>query len=360
MTSSPDHSGEDAPPSIHVMILAGGIGSRFWPASTPARPKQLLSLASPAPLIVDTVARARKLVEDDHLAVLTGEHLVGPFQAGLPDLPPSSFWVEPQARGTAPVLAWAAHRIFEQDPEGVMISLHADHLISPESAFVELLPRVAALAASQELLLTLAAPPDRPETGFGYIRPGAPLEAEGLNGWRVGAFVEKPDRETAVRYLEEGYLWNTGIFVWPVRLFLDELRAHAPEVSDALIHLDRGDEEAFFSSVTPISVDRAVLERSERVATVAATFRWDDVGGWEALGRSLPADPQGNVTVGEAHLVESTNSVVWAEDGPVVLFGMQDVVVVRSGGVTFVAPRERTPELKTLLEQLPDRIRKGG
>jgi mannose-1-phosphate guanylyltransferase len=348
-------------PSLHVLILAGGVGTRFWPASTPARPKQLLALSSERPLIVDTVERALKVADRDRIRILTGAHLVPPFQAALPQLPDSAYWVEPRARGTGPVLAWAAHQVAARDPDGILISLHADHLIDPDEALSALLPRAAALAADEDLLLTLAVPPDRPETGYGWIRPGAPIRDEaGLRAWRVGAFVEKPDLPTAERYLRGGYLWNSGIFVWSARRFLEEVRLHAPEIAPHLAHLDRGDVEAYFQEVSPISVDEAVLERSGRVGTVEATFRWDDVGSWASLSRARSGDEAGNVTVGETHPVQAGGNVVWAEDGPVVLFGVDDLVVVRTGGITVVARKDRSPDWKELVARLPERLREGG
>ncbi len=346
---------------LRIAILAGGIGSRFWPASTPARPKQLLALASERPLIVDTLERARGLAPDERISILTGEHLVPPFRSALPDLPHDAIWVEPRARGTAPVLAWAAHRMAREDPDAIMVSLHADHLIEPEDAFRTLVPRAAALARQEDLLLTIAVPPDRPETGYGYIRPGAEIVNEsGFRGWRVGAFVEKPEHETAVRYVKDGYLWNSGIFIWTVSRFLEEIRMHAPELGAHLPLLDEGRDEAFFERAPSISVDEAVLERSGRVGTVEATFRWDDVGGWEALQRTTPTDEWGNAVMGEVHTEESEGCIVWAEDGPVVLFGVEKLVVVRSGGMTLVLPRERAADLKSLLASLPESLRRGG
>lgn len=350
-----------ADPHLHIVVLAGGIGSRFWPASTPLRPKQLLSLTSEGSLIQDTVRRGRALVPDDRFRILTGSHLVPPFRKELSGLPDSCYWVEPRARGTGPVLAWAAHRIRREDPEGVMISLHADHVIDPEEAFLELLPRAGALARERDLLLTVAVRPDRPETGYGYIRAGEPVaDEEGLRAWRVETFVEKPDRATAEAYLERGYLWNSGIFLWPAACFLDEVKTHAPEIGEPLSLLDRGDDEAYFEAVPTISVDEAVLERSGRVGTVEATFRWDDVGSWEALSRTVAGDEAGNHARGEVHAVDSRNCLAWGEDGPVVLFGVEDLVVVRSGNVTLVTRRGRASDLKSLLDRLPEGLRESG
>jgi mannose-1-phosphate guanylyltransferase len=354
-------SGPPAPPSdphLHIVILAGGIGARFWPASTPSRPKQLLPLASHRPLIVDTVERARRLVSRDRLHILAGRHLVDPLRAALGEEDETLFWVEPRARGTGPVLAWAARRIRAHDPDGVMVSLHADHAIAPGEAFVEVVREAARLARQTDLLYTVAVPPDRPETGYGYLRPGEAVDGEGsVRAWRVGAFVEKPDEATALRYLSEGYLWNSGIFVWTASRFLEEVIHHAPEISDHLPLLDEGREDAFFERVPPISVDEAVLERSGRVGTVEADFSWDDVGSWDALGRTRGGDQDGNVLVGEARVIEGRGNVVWTEGGQVVLFGVDDLVVARSGDVTLVTSRNRAAELKDALGRLPERLR---
>jgi len=347
-------------PSLFVLILAGGVGTRFWPASTPQRPKQLLPLGSDRPLIVDTVERASRLVDPLHLRILASGHLVPPFRSVLPDLPEESYWVEPRARGTGPVLAWAAHRITRSDPNAVLVSLHADHQITPDEAILSLLPQAARLAVEEDLLLTLAIPPDRPETGYGWIRPGEPLRDEpGLRAWTVGAFVEKPSPPLAERYLSEGYLWNSGIFVWTARRFLEEIRLHSPEIAPHLHHLDKGDDEAFFAAVSPISVDEAVLERSQRVGTVEATFHWDDVGSWASLERVQPADEAGNVSRGEVHPLSSHGNIVWTEEGPVVLFGVDDLVVVRTQGITVVASKSRSADWKELVSRLPEGLREG-
>ena len=342
------------------MILAGGIGSRFWPASTPERPKQLLPLASDNPLIVDTVERARRIVDDGRIYILTGEHLATVFGRVLPELPADAYLVEPQAKGTAPVLAWAAHELMQRDPDAVMVSLHADHRIRPVDAFVELVRAAGQVADETGMLLTVGAVPDRPETGYGYIGRGEAIDApEGFDARRVRTFTEKPDRETAERYLADGFLWNTGIFVWRADRFLDEVREHAPEVGDLLPLLDDGEVEAFFERAPAITVDVAVLERSEAVGTIAATFDWDDVGSWEALARTADPDVHGNVRVGPGQSFESRDNLVYTEGAPVVLDGVEGLVVVRTADATLVTTRERAPHLKRMLAELDPAIRDG-
>lgn len=336
---------------VWVVVLAGGIGSRFWPVSRPERPKQLLPLASERPLIVDTMDRARALVPVERVRILAGEHLARPFHSVLSDMPEETFWIEPRARGTAPVLVWAAKRLMELDPDAVMVSLHADHLIEPLDTYRETVRAAVEVASRDELLVCVGAVPDRVETGYGHVEPGEPIETSGARAFRVRAFHEKPDAETARRYVDAGYLWNTGIFVWKASVLLEEIRRHAPEIAEHIPLLERGDA-AFFDAVPESVIDRAVMERSDRVATVAATFVWDDVGSWEALSRTREPDGSDNVCVGDARLVDSSRNVVFCEEGSVVLFGAEDLVVVRTGDTTLVMPRERAPALKSLLARL--------
>lgn len=348
-------SSTDADPTLWIQVLAGGIGSRFWPASTRVRPKQLLPLASERPLILDTVERARSLVPDDRIRILAGSHLVEPFRGALPDLPSTSYLVEPKARGTCPVLTWAAWELVRLDPEAVLVSLHSDHLIHPLDGFRETVLAAAHLARTENLLLTVGVEPDRVETGYGHIQPGAPLEAPGhAEAFRVAAFHEKPDAETARRYMSDGYLWNSGIFVWKASVFLEEVHRHAPEVAECLPALERDGAAAFFDATPVCVVDTAIMERTDRAATVKAAFSWDDVGSWEALSRTRARDEDGNVAEGPTEIMDGSGNVVYTESGRVVLFGVDDLVVVQAGGTTLVMPRERAADLKSLLAELED------
>jgi mannose-1-phosphate guanylyltransferase len=233
-----------------------------------------------------------------------------------------------------------------------MVSLHADHLIEPVGAFVETVTSAAEVARRDDLLVCIGAIPDRIETGYGHIEPGDPLASAGrATAHRVRAFHEKPDAATARRYVDAGHLWNTGIFVWKAATLVEEIRRHAPEIADHLPLLEES-AEAFFGAAPVSVIDRAVMERSERVATVAATFTWDDVGSWEALSRTRQPDGAGNVGLGDARMVDAAGNVVFSEQGTVVLFGVDGLVVVRTGETTLVMPRERAADLKTLLAEL--------
>jgi len=342
-------------PDLHVTILAGGVGSRFWPVSTPARPKQLLPLASDAPLIADTIRRAR-LVGARSLKVLTGRGMVAPIRE-VTDLADHEFLVEPRARGTGPVLFWAAWELARTNPDAVLLSLHSDHVIRPEAAFVDLLRTAARIASDESLLLTVAVPPDRPETGYGYIRPGDALPApDGYRAYRVDAFVEKPDPDTARVYVEQGYRWNSGIFVWKASTFVEEALAHAPEIARGMGALETAGPEAFFEAVETVTVDEAVLERSSRVGSIDATFQWDDVGSWEALSRTREQDDSGNTLHGDVHVVESSGNIVFADHGRLVVLGATDLVAVQTEELTLVLPRDKAPDLKRYLAQLPPAV----
>jgi mannose-1-phosphate guanylyltransferase len=336
-----------------AVILAGGVGSRFWPLSTPSRPKQLLPLVDDEPLLVDTVRRLAPLVSAERTLVVTNAMLAGTVRALLPELPPANVIAEPRSAGTAPALAWAAAEIARRDgADAVLLCVHADWAIGQPDAFRDTLVHAADAAGRQASLVTVGVVPTRPETGFGYIQP-----AEPVNGARrVARFVEKPDRATAERFVSEGYLWNSGIFVWRAGDFLEEVRRHTPEVAPALACAATGDIDRFFAEVAPISVDNGVLERSTRVLVVPGDFAWDDVGTWAALRRVRALDAGGNAVGGPAHLVQSHDNVVHADGNMVILYGVSDLVVVTRDGLTLVTTVDRAAELKQLLDALPHEV----
>ncbi len=351
---SPPTPDAQAGERLWATILAGGAGSRFWPASTPARPKQLLPLAGPRPLVADALRRAESIASPDRVRVLAPPGLVASIGEAT-GLGADAFFVEPEARGTGPALVRAAWEIAQTDPAAVMVSLHADHLLRPESAFRDTVRAGAEIARREQLLVIVASPPDRPETGYGYVRPGPALPAPpGARGYRVDAFVEKPEADEAGRLVADGARWNAGIFIWPVRLFLSEAAARSPEMAGAMRQLDRGDVAAFFEQCRPVSVDEAVLERSPRVGAVDATFEWDDVGSWESLARTRTADPHGNVRQGDVVAADASGNIAVAETGRVVLLGVSGLLVVRAGDTTLVMPRRESPHLKQYLDALPD------
>ena len=339
--------------STWVVVLAGGVGSRFWPLSTPERPKQFLPLVTSQPMLADTLARMSPLADASHTLVLTSGSLAPGIHGLAPDLPNDNIIVEPRPAGTAAALTWAASRIAQRGgPDDVMISVHADWAVADPATYRATLERATAVARSRCALVTVGIVPSRPDPGFGYIQPGNEVEA-GVH--RVERFLEKPDRERASALIASGALWNSGIFVWRVADFLEEVQAHTPEVATAL-RMHPGDVQQFFASVKNISVDVGVLERSARVIVLPGDFGWDDVGTWAALRRVRARDDAGNATFGPVHAVHSRDNVVHTEAGDVVLFGVSDLVVVTRPGLTLVTTTERASDLKQLIDALPSSV----
>ncbi len=337
-----------------AVVLAGGVGSRFWPLSTPTRPKQLLPLVDERSLLVATLDRLAPLAPPSHTLVLTNRSLVDAVRGQAPAVPAGNVIAEPRPAGTGGALAWAASEIERRaGSDAVMLSVHADWAISDDVGFRDALVRAAALAEQTASLVTVGVVPTRPDTGFGYIRPGVPLAA---GAFRVERFVEKPDRAAAERMIAEGCLWNSGIFAWRVGDFLGEVRALTPELAPALAAAG-GDADRFFSEATPVTVDVGVLERSARVAVMPGSFGWDDVGTWASLARVRRRDARGNAASGPVVLVDADDNVVHAEGTDVVLYGVRDLVVVVRDGLTFVTTREHSADLKSLVASLPDEVR---
>jgi mannose-1-phosphate guanylyltransferase len=338
-----------------AVILAGGVGSRFWPVSTPARPKQLLPLATESPLLSDALDRLAPLVPPERTLVLTNAGLVEPIAALAPSIPRANLIAEPRPAGTAAALAWAATEIERRaGPEAVMLSVHADWFVGDPDGFRAALEHAAEVAARHRALVTVGVVPSRGDPGFGYIQPGAELEP----GVRtVARFVEKPDHVRAEAMVADGYLWNSGIFVWRVGDFLGEVRALTPEIAPQLA-AHPGDLAGFFGAVTSgIAVDVGVLERSSRVLVLRGDFGWDDVGTWAALRRVRAHDSHGNAISGRVFALDARDNVVHAEGNGVVLYGVSDLVVVTRDGLTLVTTTERASDLKILIESLPPAFR---
>lgn len=346
--------------SSWTVVLAGGVGSRFWPLSTSRRPKQLLPLASDRPLLRDALDRMAPLADPAHTMVLTSATLVDAVRALAPEIPATNVIAEPRPAGTAAALAWAASEIERRDgPAAVMMSIHADWAVSDADGFRDALRRAAGIARASHLLVTVGIVPTRPDPGYGYIQPGEPLpdDAGDRSARRVARFVEKPDAERAAAMVRDGYLWNSGIFVWRTGDFLEAVRRHCVEVAPAL-SAHAGNLAAFFAAVTAgVSVDVGVLERTDRIAVIPGDFGWDDVGTWAALRRVRPGDAAGNVTAGAVHAVKAGGNVVHAEGNEVVLYGVSDLVVVTHHGLTLVTTMEHAADLKGLLAALPAELR---
>jgi mannose-1-phosphate guanylyltransferase len=346
---------------LYAVVLAGGIGSRFWPLASLARPKPLLALVNERPLIADTIERLRPLVPPERVLVVTSADICDALHRAIPEVPSRNMLVEPHPMGTAAALAWAAHEIARRaGPDTVFCALHADLAVGLPEEFRQVVRRAAATAAQQDVLVVVGARPTRAESGFGYLVPGAPMAGEAGTS-RTGArhvvrYVEKPEPALAASLAAEGALWNAGTFLWKARVVLEELGI-APELAPALPALAAGDLPGFAAQVQHVSLDRGLLERSGRVVVVPGEFMWDDIGTWASLRRARALDDDGNGAVGRVHFADSSGNIVHAEGGRVVLYGVDSLVVVALDGFTFVTTLDRAGELQALLRELPAEFR---
>jgi mannose-1-phosphate guanylyltransferase len=352
--------GSGGDPTVVAVVLAGGTGSRLYPASRSDRPKQFLSLVGSASFLERTVARARTVA--DAVVVLTR----GSYAEGVAErVPDAEVLVEPAGRDTGPALLYATHWIGERYDDAVAIVLPSDHLIGEADAegegFASAVRRGVAVAAETDRLVTFGVEPTRPETGYGYIEAADGSDADGpatdAEWYPVASFHEKPDAETAAAYVAAGHYWNAGLFAWRPESFL--AAADAPPLSPLLDALRSGDDaeiEAAFESVDPVSVDYAVLESAADVAVVPAAFPWDDVGSWDALDRVLDGDADGNAATGGATLraLDATDNVVAADDAHVSVVGVSGLAVVTWDDRVLVVPKERAQDVKRLVRRLED------
>src|SRR5690606_37719970 len=286
----------------------------------------------------DALARLDGFIPAERVLIVTGPLLAPRLQAAL-GLPDENMLVEPRPASTAPALIWASFEALRRDPDAEVLSMHADWAIGNAEAFRRTAESALACARQHDRLVTVGMEPNRPETGFGYIVRGAQLSND---AWNVARFSEKPDAATALDLMAAGALWNSGLFGWTAERLLAEVRQHTPEVAPYLPLLQSGDVARFFESVTPISIDVGVLERSRRIAVVRGSFAWDDVGTWEALTRVRAKDRSGNVVVGPAVMHQSHECIVWSEGDTIVLSNVQDLVVVHANGRILVMPREQS------------------
>lgn len=351
---------------LHAIIMAGGSGTRFWPASRARRPKQLLDLASEQTMMQATISRLGGLVSPERVLVVTNQQLVEAIREQLPDLPPEAVIGEPCKRDTAPCIGLAAAWVLQRDPDAIMAVMPADHVISPDNEFREALRQATVLVQQQpERLVTFGIKPTYPAESFGYIERGDPLGQPGH--FRVKRFREKPPAAIAQAYVDAGtFYWNSGIFAWRAQTILDLLATHEAEMYGHLqtiaksIGTDSFDRTfaAEFKKIDGISIDYAVMERAQEVAVIEAAFRWDDVGSWQSLERLHGQDEDGNTLVGNCLAVDTKGAIIRSEgDHLVATVGMQDCIVVHTPTATLVANRQDEESVRKIVQLLAEQGR---
>ncbi len=333
---------------VSAVIMAGGRGTRFWPVSTRSMPKQFLRLTGNSTMLQLTAQRFQGLCSRDDIMVVTGSQHRETVMDQLPWISEENLLLEPVGRNTAACIGWAARTLLERGKgRNPMVVVPSDHLIRTDSGFRNTV-RKALEPASRGWLVTIGIKPDRPATGYGYLKLGVEI-SPGV--YRVEAFREKPDAATASMYLESGdYLWNAGMFVWTPDAIWEELSTHLPDVALGLqgIGCTVEPETRAYDSLESISIDYGVMEKAERVVTVPAEFSWNDVGDW-------PSARECGIGMGEVLARESHNVTVWNDKRLTVLLGMENVTVVETDDVTLIMSDEYSQELKKVVEEIEDR-----
>ena len=348
---------------IYALILAGGSGERFWPLSRRSRPKQLLRLISKQTLLEETVARLDGLVPRDRILILTNVEQEAAVRDLLSDFPKENIVAEPAKRDTAAAVALGAGWVASRDHSATMLVLPADHVIADGAAFRETLSTAAKAAEETGSLVVIGIKPTWACPGFGYIEQGEPVRLRGNAGkiaiHHVLRFREKPNVDLAESFLRKGnFRWNAGMFVWSVPTVLSEFNRHTPELADFIsqIRMPGKFEKVLrerFSKLPRISFDYAIMEKADRVLVVEASFDWDDVGSWTAVAHYFKNDQDGNAANCSITAVDSTNNIVFDQDGATVaLLGVHNLIVVRTRDALLICHRHQAEKIKNLVGKL--------
>lgn len=348
-----------------ALIMAGGKGERFWPRSRVSLPKQFLSFTDDGKTMLQlTAERISSLVDIKDIYIATNNNYKALVQQQLPGLPKENILCEPEGRNTAPCIGLGAVHIMkgcelQGEDDAAMIVLASDHLIKNTELFVETLKECIDITGSGDNLVTLGITPNYPETGYGYIRYNRDVKLKG--GYKVDAFVEKPDQNTAGRYLREGgYLWNSGMFIWRVTTILDCFKRYMPSTFEGLMRIkdavgtasENEVLEKEFPNLESQSVDYGIMEKAENIYTIPGMFGWDDVGSWTAVGRIRDNDEAGNVINGNVVAVDVKDCVIEGSNKLIAAVGLHDMVIVDTDDAILISTKEDTGKIKQVLANL--------
>jgi mannose-1-phosphate guanylyltransferase len=352
---------------LAAVIMAGGKGERFWPKSRIKLPKQLLKLTGEDTMIQSTVKRISRIVDYDNIYIVTNPDYASIISNQLPEVPTGNILVEPMSRNTAACIGLAALHIEKRcEEDAVMMVLPSDHMIRDEDEYIRVLEKAAQVAQHNTNIVTIGIKPDHPETGYGYIKMGQRITARGMEPvHEVEAFVEKPDKETAEKYLETGqYLWNSGMFLWKVSTIMKNIKIHMPKLYKALSiirqAIDSDDAESVlykeYEKLDSISIDYGIMEKADSVYVIPADFGWDDVGSWTALERIEEPDENGNIIKGNILSVDTKKCIIQGGNNKLLaLLGLEDLIVVDTDDVTLICPKDRAQDIKKLLQEIRER-----
>ncbi len=345
----------------YAVIMAGGIGSRFWPKSRREKPKQYLSLVDDGTLIQNTTARLQGLFSKDTIYVVTTQDQERLLRDQLPWLPVEHILFESVGRNTAPAIGLAAIHLLDADPDAAMVVLPADHRITNTRAFLEMLSNAVQFTKTEKnALVTLGIEPTYPATGYGYIESG---EQRGDNCFQVARFTEKPERPTAQEFLDAGnFYWNSGIFVWRADTILNEIQTHMPDLYNGLmqiksaLHTNDADSVCadVYAAIKGESIDFGILEKSQHVFVLPGTFGWNDLGNWEEVYKSSAKDENGNVVLGRSLLKDVKNSYVESSNRIVAVIGVDDLIVVDQPDALLICKKEQSQDVRWVTAQLKD------
>lgn len=346
---------------IHPIVMAGGRGERFWPYSNAKHPKQLLPLVTDKTMLEDTIDNLRKFQKGVKVRLIIGKNLEKPIKKLVGKKPGIEVVAEPMGRNTAAAVALAARLISRVDPKGVMLVLTADHAIAPPEKFAQAMRAATKIAEEGNALVTFGIQPDRPEVGFGYVEVGSALKTvEGLASYKVKRFVEKPNADKAKEYVDSGrFFWNSGMFAWRVDYLWAQFQKHQPKIAEVFEAAgDLNPKSASFAkklqkiykTVPEISIDNGIMELADSIKVVIPKFSWDDIGSWAALERLHKPDEKGNRSVGATVSLEAEGNTLFAEEGMIAAFGVKDLLIVQTGGVTLVLPKNQAARLKEIVK----------
>jgi len=344
-----------------IIIMAGGMGTRFWPASRKDNPKQFLNLTGDKTMIRETAERILQLVNTDRIFVVTTANLAGKVAEELDFLPPENIITEPEGRNTAPCVALAMAAVRAKfGPDEVTAILPADHKIGDVKQYLSVLKGVFEYINENNEVATFGIRPSRPETGYGYIETGSVLCNNGDVEIRTGIrFVEKPDEETARQYVDSGkFLWNSGMFVLKTGTFMQLCSKHLPEIYSEIealeMSLDNSDALVeVYSRLPKVSFDNGIMEKLDKFVVAPGDFGWDDLGSWLALENNLPQDEKGNVLVGNSIRLDVENSIIYGNGKQTVAaVGLKNFIVVVRDDVIMICPKDRNQKIKQLVDEV--------